>query len=148
MRKGGWFFLNSAFYEEARPANTLAFYRSQIGRAVRSLHSRGVSRERKQTHPDSANFLPLSHYRNLLQQAGFEVEEIEQIEARFHRSALEKISGFSQYAAGALHGYSSEAAAEAMQEAVAPSLEEYGVRDEQNVPYIPRNWLSAIARAT
>lgn len=148
MRKRGWFFLNSAFYEEARPANTLGFYRSQIAGAVRYLRSRGIERDRGRRHPDSASFLPLAHYRELLEQTGFEVEQLEQIEARLYRSSLEKISGFSQYAAGALHGYPSDSAAEAMRQAVSSSLEEYGVRDEDNEPYIPRYWLSAIARAT
>jgi len=148
VRKKGWFFLNTAFYEEARPASTLAFYRSQIATAVRDLRSRGISRDRNQPHPDSANFLPLAHYRDLLQQSGFEVEEMAQIEARLYQSALEKISGFSQYAAGALHGYPPKAAAEAMRATVEPCLEEYGMRDEHGVPYISRNWLSAIARAS
>ncbi|WP_455382716.1 class I SAM-dependent methyltransferase [Salinispira pacifica] len=148
MRKNGWFFLNSAFFEEARPANTLAFYRSQIAGAVRHLRSRGIVRDRNQPHPDSANFLPLSHYRDLLEQAGFKVEELEQVEARLYRSTVEKISAFSQYAAGALHGYPADAATEAMRDAVAPSLEAYGVCDERNERYIPRYWLSAVARAT
>jgi ubiquinone/menaquinone biosynthesis C-methylase UbiE len=147
VKRNGWFFLNSAFYEEARPADTMGFYRSQIALAVRNLRSLGISRDRNQLHPDSANFLPLSHYERLLVLAGFEVEAMEQVEARLYRSALEKISGFSQYAAGALHGYPPEAAAVAMREAVAGSLEEYGERDEHNEPYIARYWLSAIARA-
>ncbi len=147
VRKKGWFFFNSAFYEEARPSKTLAFYRSQIGGAVRYLRSRGINRDRDRRHPDSANFLPLEHYRSLLEESGFEVERMEQLEARIYRSSLEKISGFSQYASGALHGYPPEAAATAMREAVPSSLEEYGMRDEQNEPYIPRYWLSAIARA-
>ena len=138
IRKKGWFFLNSAFYEESRPSNTLAFYRSQIAGAVRYLRSRGINRDRDRRHPDSANFLPLKHYRDLLEQSGFEVENMEQIEARIYRSTLEKISGFSQYASGALHGYPAAAAAEAMREAVPLSLEEYGIRDEQDQPYIPR----------
>lgn len=148
VRKRGWFFFNSAFYEEARPSKTLAFYRSQIGGAVRYLRSRGVTRDRNRKHPDSANFLPLAHYRSLLEQCGFEVERMEQVEARIYRATLEKISGFSQYASGALHGYPPGEAAAAMREAVPSSLEEYGMRDERNEPYIPRNWLSAIARAT
>jgi len=148
LRPGGWFFFNSAFYEESRPESTLGFYRSQVARAVRSLRERGITRDKTEAHPESANFLPLSHYRDLLQQAGFKVEEMKKFVARLYQFAWEKISGFSQYAAGALHGYPAEDAARALQEAVAPSLEEYGVRDEKNELYIPRNWLSAIARAT
>lgn len=148
VRENGWFFLNSAFYEEARPPHTLAFYRSQIAAAVRQLRSRGITRDRNRPHPDSANYLPLAHYRRLLERAGFQVQQLEQIEARIYRSSLEKISGFSQYASGALHGYPAEAAAVAMKEAVASSLEQYGMLDLQNAPYIPRYWLSAIARST
>lgn len=147
VRKHGWFFLNSAFYEEARPANTLAFYRSQIAEAVRYLRSRGISRDRSRPHPDSANYLPHAYYRRLLEQSGFEVEAVEQIEARLYRSAVEKISGFPQYATGALHGYPSDAAVEALTQAVSPSLAAYGLRDERNEPYIPRYWLSLTARA-
>jgi len=148
LRPGGWFFFNSAFYEESRPESTLGFYRSQVARAVRSLRERGITRDKTAAHPESANFLPLSHYRDLLQQAGFRVEEMKKFVARLYQFAWEKISGFSQYASGALHGYPAEEAARALQEAVAPSLQEYGVRDEKNELYIPRNWLSAIARAT
>lgn len=148
VRRNGWFFLNSAFYEESRPAGTFAFYRSQIAEAVRSLRSRGIVRDRNRPHPESANFLPLAYYQNLLERTGFAVEEVEQFEGRFNQSALEKISGFSQYAAGALHGFPAEAAAQAMEEAVAPSLESYGLRDARNLPYIPRCWFSLVARPT
>ncbi|TVR57487.1 MAG: class I SAM-dependent methyltransferase [Spirochaetaceae bacterium] len=147
LKPGGWFCFNSAFYEEARPAKTLSFYRSQVATAVRNLRSRGFSRDKSEHAPESALYLPLAHYQDLLAQAGFQVEEIRNFVARMYRSAWEKISAFSQYASGALHGYPTEAAAEALEAAVAPSLEQYGERDENDEPFIPRNWFSAIARA-
>ena len=148
LRNGGWFFLNSAFHEESRPPKTLAFYRAQVGTAVRNLRLRGFSRDRSESSPESALFLPLSHYRALLLETGFQVVEVRNVVARLYRSAWEKISAFSQYAAGALHGYPPEAAVEALQAAVAPSLAQYGMRDENDDLYIPRNWFCAIARKT
>ncbi len=147
LRPGGWFFFNSAFYAESRAPETLRFYRAQVRKAVRYLRALGVERERKESRPKASNFLPVSHYENLLEKVGFKVEEVKEVGARMYRTAWEHISNFQQYAAGALHGYRAEAAAEAMREAVALALEEHGQRDEQGNPFIPRNWLAVSARA-
>jgi len=146
LKADGWFFFNSAFCFESRPPETIPFYRAQIRKAVGYLRARGIMREDKDARPAAGNFLPESHYQGLLQRAGFSVEEMKDVEVRVHKTALEHISGFTQYAAGALHGYRPDAAAEAMRETVAPALEEHGVRDENNELYIPRNWMEVIAR--
>jgi ubiquinone/menaquinone biosynthesis C-methylase UbiE len=146
LRPGGWFFFNSAFYAESRAPETLIFYRAQVRKAVQYLHALGVERERKETRPKASNFLPLSHYENLLEKVGFKVEEVREVGARLYRTTMEHISNFQQYAAGALHGYRAEAAAEAMREAVALALEEHGQSDEQGKRFIPRNWLAVGAR--
>lgn len=146
LRPGGWFFFNSAFYAESRPEETLPFYRAQIAKAVRRLKTLGVGRNSKEGRVEASNFLDQAHYQNLLKQTGFAVHEMKKVAARLYKSAWESISGFSQYAAGALHGYPVDVAAEVLSEAVGPSLEEHGVRDEEGRLYIPRNWLSAAAR--
>ncbi len=146
LRNDGWFFFNSAFCFESRPPETIPFYRTQIRKAVGYLRTKGIMREEKDSRPAAGNFLPESHYQGLLQRLGFSVEEMKDVEVRVHKTALEHISGFTQYAAGALHGYRPDAAAEAMRETVAPALEEHGVRDENNELYIPRNWMEVIAR--
>jgi len=146
LKGDGWFFFNSAFCFESRPPETIPFYRTQIRKAVGYLRARGIMREEKESRPAAGNFLPESHYHGLLQRLGFSVEEMKDVEVRVHKAALEHISGFTQYAAGALHGYRPDAAAEAMRETVAPALEEHGVRDENNELYIPRNWMEVIAR--
>ncbi len=146
LRPGGWFLFNSAFVAESRPAETLAFYRGQIATAVRSLRERGVKREKSTPAAESAMFLPLSHYRQMLEQTGFRVEEVREVVAQLYQSAWEKISGFSQYAAGALHGYPLDDAAEALVAAVKPALEQYGFVDEHGERYVPRHWYFAIAR--
>lgn len=146
LRPGGWFFFNSAFYAESRPEETLPFYRAQIGKAVRRLRALGVSRNAQEGRVEASHFLDQEHYQNLLKQTGFAVQEMKKVAARLYKSAWESISGFSQYAAGALHGYPVDVAAEVLSEAVGPSLEEHGVPDEEGRLYIPRNWLSAAAR--
>jgi ubiquinone/menaquinone biosynthesis C-methylase UbiE len=146
IRPGGWLLFNSAFTEESRPAETLPFYRAQIAKAVRYLQSIGVRRERNDARPSSSSFLPADHYTRILQQVGFSVQEVHSVAARLYQSAWEHISGFAQYAAGALHGYGEEIAAQAMRMAVAPAIEQYGVRDHENRPYVQRNWLAAAAR--
>ncbi|MFP4409097.1 MAG: class I SAM-dependent methyltransferase [Spirochaetaceae bacterium] len=146
LKPGGWFFFNSAFYADSRPEETLPFYRAQIAKAVRKLKALGVGRDSKEKRVEASNFLDQAYYQRLLEQTGFAVQEMKKIAARLYRSAWESISGFSQYAAGALHGYPVDLAAEVLSEAVEPSLEEHGTRDENGELYIPRNWLSAAAR--
>lgn len=148
MRPGGWLLFNSAFTAESRPADTIPFYRAQIARAARYLQSMGIRRRRTETRPNSSRFLPQAHYADLLTRVGFSVHEISSVAARLYQTAWEHISGFAQYAAGALHGYAEEAASSAMRLAVAPAIEQYGERDKENRPYVTRNWLSAIARVT
>jgi hypothetical protein len=78
---------------------------------------------------------------------GFELTDVTEVEARLGQKAWEMISGYSQYAAGALHGFPLEEAAAALQEAIAPAITEYGREDEQGNRYISRNWLAIAARA-
>ncbi|MFP4011443.1 MAG: class I SAM-dependent methyltransferase [Spirochaetaceae bacterium] len=147
LKSGGWLFFNSAFYAESRPADTIPFYRAQIANAVRRLKALGVRREEKSAHAQAGDYPDQSRYRSLLEQAGFAVEEMSKYAARLYQTAWENISGFSQYAAGALHGYRVDVAAQVLREAVGPSLEQHGFRDENGRLYIPRNWLAVAARA-
>ncbi len=146
IREGGWFLFNSAFTDESRPPETLPFYRAQIAKAVRYLQSRGIRRERVEARPSSSTFLPAEYYADLLSRVGFSVQEIRSVAAQLYQTAWEHISGFTQYATGALHGYGAEVASQAMRYAVGPAIEEYGARDAEDRPYIQRNWLAAVAR--
>ena len=146
LKEGGWLLFNTAFYAESRPPETLLFYRAQIRRALSHLHSFGIRRERKEARPPASEYLSVAHYGQLLTKTGFRVQEETQVAARIYQTAMEHISGFYQYAAGALHGYRAEAAADAMRKAVGPIIEKHGQRDENDRPYILRNWLAVIAR--
>lgn len=146
LKEGGWFFFNSAFTEESRPPETLPFYRAQIQRAMRYLKSIGAKREKTEVAPQSSRFLPAKHYEAVLREVGFAVESMRTTAVRLYQTAWEHISGFAQYAAGALHGYPGSLAGEAMRRAVKPVIEEYGERDEANRPFVVRRWVFGIAR--
>ncbi len=147
LRKGGWLLFNSAFYAESRPPETIPFYRAQVRRAVEYLKSKGIRREQMDGRPSASNFLSRDHYETLLQKVGFKVEEVKESAVRIRTLAMEHISGFQQYAAGALHGYNPHAATEAMRLAVAPAMERHGQPDENGVLAIKRNWLAVSARS-
>ena len=147
LKLGGWFFFNSAFYAEARPPDTIPFYRAHIRRAVEYLRAQGIGRDRKEARPEASNFLPKAHYENLPSKVGFVIEEVKEVAARVRVVAWEHISAFREYAAGALHGYQPDAAAEAMRKTVPLALEEHGQRDEHGDLFIVRNWLAVSARA-
>lgn len=147
LKPGGWLFFNTAFYEEARPAETLPFYRSQVKKAVEFLRDKGVKREKTQRRSEASKFLPKSYYEELVEKAGFKLEEATEFAAELHKEAWEHISAFQQYAAGALHGYPIDDASDAMRYAVAPAIQEYGNRDENGNLFVVRKWLAVSARA-
>jgi ubiquinone/menaquinone biosynthesis C-methylase UbiE len=146
LTKGGWLLFNTAFYAESRPPETRSFYRGQIRSALRQLSALGIRRETREARPPASEYQSISHYEQLLARTGFELQAKKQVAVRIYQTAMEQISGFYQYAAGALHGYRAETAADALREAVGPNIEKHGQRDEHDRPYILRNWLAIAAR--
>jgi ubiquinone/menaquinone biosynthesis C-methylase UbiE len=148
LKPGGWFFFNSAFYAESREPETLPFYRAQVRKAVQYLRDLGITNREREGRPKAGEFLPKAHYEAMLREAGFSVEDVREVGVRMYRVAWEHISNFQQYAAGALHGYRPDVAAEAMRIAVAQALEEHGQRDESGKPFVMRKWLAVSARVS
>lgn len=142
LKPGGFFFFNTAFYEEARPIETLPFYRTQVKTAVQYLRDRGVSRLKDDSRTEASKFLPRAYYEDLVQRSGFKLVEAREFAVDMKREAWEYISSFQQYAAGALRGYPVDEAVRAMREAVQPALELHGERDSDGNLYITRKWLA------
>jgi ubiquinone/menaquinone biosynthesis C-methylase UbiE len=147
LKPGGLFFFNTAFYEEARPSDTLAFYRTQVKNAVQYLRDRGISRQRDDSRTEASKFLPRAYYEQMVREAGFKLVEVKEYAVDMRREAWEYISSFQQYAAGALRGYPVDAAVQAMKEAVKPALEQHGYRDGNGNLYITRKWLAISTQA-
>ena len=146
LEEGGWFFFNTAFYEGARPEDTKSFYRFKVKKAVRFLREQGVERTRDKERAEASKFLPRTHYRELVNRAGLTVQEVDELTAPLYQEAWEYISGFKNYALGALHGYPAEKAQVALKNAVEPALKKYGVEDENGDLYVPRKWLRVSSR--
>lgn len=147
LKPGGWFFFNTSFYDGARPTETLPFYRAHVKKAVEFLRARSIQRTQTESRPEASKFLSKSYYEQLTVEAGFKLEAAGEFTANLYGKAWEHLSSFHQYAAGALHGYPPEEAAIELKKAVASVLEQYGQKDEQGNPYIPRKWLAISARA-
>lgn len=147
LKPGGFFFFNTAFYEEARPADTLPFYRTQVKSAVQYLRDRGISRLKDDSRTEASKFLPRAYYEALVEEAGFKLIEAKEFAVDMQREAWEYISAFQQYAAGALRGYPIDEASLAMKEAVQPALELHGHRDNEGNLYITRKWLAISTQA-
>ena len=147
LKPGGWFFFNTAFYEEARPPNTLPFYRAQVKNAVQFLREKGIKRVKVEQKAEAAKFHPKSYYEDLVETAGFKMVEAKEFAAHLRQDAWEHISAFQQYAAGALHGYPTEDASTAMKYAVEPSILMHGEKDKDGKLFVIRNWLAISARA-
>ncbi len=145
LKSGGWLFFNSAFYAESRPPETIAFYRAQVRRAVEYLKSKGINRDRMDARPSASNFFAKEYYEDLVKKVGFSLEDVREKVVRLSGAAMEHISAFQQYAAGALHGYNPPAAAEAMKASVAPAMEQHGEPDANGILAVRRNWLSISA---
>jgi SAM-dependent methyltransferase len=146
LTQGGWLLFNTAFYAESRPPETLSFYRGQVRSALRQLSAFGIRRETREARPPASVYRSITHYEQLLARTGFKLQAKKQVAVRIYQTAMEHISSFYQYAAGALHGYRAETAADALRDAVGPNIEKHGQRDEQDRPYILRNWLAISAR--
>jgi len=147
LKPGGFLFFNTAFYEEARPADTLPFYRAQIKNAVQYLRDNGIKRERTDARTEASKFLPRSYYESLVEEAGFKLVDAKEFAVDMHNEAWEFISAFQQYAAGALRGYPVPDAVNAMRDSVAPAIELHGNRDQDGKLYITRKWLAISAQA-
>ena len=117
LKPGGLFFFNTAFYEEARPSDTLPFYRTQVKNAVQYLRDRGISRQKDDSRTQASKFLPRSYYEDVVKEAGFKLIEAKEFAVEMKREAWEYISSFQQYAAGALRGYPVDEAVKAMKAA-------------------------------
>lgn len=147
LKPGGLFFFNTAFYEEARPTETLPFYRTQVRNAVKFLREKGIKREKVERKAEAASFHPKSYYEELVGKADFKMVEAQVFAAHLTQEAWEHISAFQQYAAGALHGYPIESASDAMKYAVGPSILLHGDKDKDGNLFVVRNWLAISAQA-
>jgi ubiquinone/menaquinone biosynthesis C-methylase UbiE len=138
LRRGGRFAFNTTFFEGSQPPETLGFYRRWMLKTLRNLKERyGESPGRERV--EARQQLTPEEYRSLLGEAGFEIVSEELIPVVVPEEGWLAISGFADFASGALPGILLERAVEALRSALRQTFAELELGG------IKRNWLSVVA---
>lgn len=138
LRPGGVFAFNTAFFDGAQPPETEKFYRRWMLKALRKLKKRhGLSPSRDKV--EARQQLSPERYRELLEDAGFRIQEQELVTVTVSREGWIDISRFQDFVAGALPGVEIETASSVLCESLQETFE------EMKLQAVPRNWLSMIA---
>lgn len=138
LRAGGTFAFNTSFFDGAHPADTQAFYRRWMLKALRILKTRyGLSPDRKKVA--ARRQLTQAEYHQALEAAGFRIRIEEVVPATLDERSWIAISQFSDFVEGVLPGVPLEQASEALCEGLQETFAELGLTGVQ------RNWLSVVA---
>jgi len=140
LHRGGVLAVNSAFYDGAAVEETAPFYGRWIRRAVGEMNQTRPGRTRSE-RAQAANPLSASGYGELIACAGFRLIEMRERRVLLSQSAVRAISGYPEFAMGALRAteHDAEAASRALQVTVRPTFNDLGMR------FLPRRWLEIIA---
>jgi SAM-dependent methyltransferase len=140
LRRGGVLAVNSAFYDGAAPEETRPFYGRWMRRAIAEINEAQPGRKRSD-RGQAANPLSASRYVELVACAGFQLVEMRERRVLLSQSAVRAISGYWDFAMGALRATEedAEAACRALQVTVRPTFRDLRMRS------LPRRWLEIIA---
>lgn len=140
LRPGGVLAMNTTFYTGGLVDDSRAFYGRWIRQAVVEIN-RACPNRTKSDRAQSTQTLGPSDYRDLLTCSGFRVLEVRERRVLLSQSAVRAISGYRDFAMGALRANEEDAkaASRALQDTVQQTF-----RDLQ-MKYLPRNWLEIIA---
>lgn len=140
LRPGGVLAMNTTFYTGGLADDSKAFYGRWIRRAVVEIN-RACPHRTKSARAQSTQTLTPSDYLDLLIGAGFRVLEVRERRVLLSQAAVRAISGYRDFAMGALRANEEEAedASRALQGTVQQTFRDLHMK------YLPRNWLEIIA---
>lgn len=140
LKPGGLFAMNTTFYDGAYPEESKPFYGRWIRRSIVEINQRLPGRD-KSEKVQAMEFLNADDYRNLLNDAGFEILESRERRVMLSQAAVRAISSYKDFAMGALHATEEDAeqAAKALQATVRQTFHDLQMK------YLPRTWLEIIA---
>ena len=130
----------TTFYKGAALDDSKAFYGRWIRRAVAEINQADPHRT-KSDRAQSAQPLDPSAYQDLIACTGFRVLEVRERRVLLSQAAVRAISGYRDFAMGALRASEEDAeeAARALQSTVQQAFRDLHMK------YLPRNWLEIIA---
>lgn len=151
LRPGGLFAFNSAFYAGTYVPGTEKFYQAWIKGALEFVMRRdreakaqglpGVRRTRGTVGRAFSNRWPSAdEWKETLTRNGLHVTECRERSIEMTRRNFETIGSYAGFACSLLSGYPPELASEALQTAVAPAMDEFGLET------VPQGWLEMSAR--
>jgi hypothetical protein len=147
LKPGGFFWFNTTFYEGAFSEGTASsFNYGAISAAVRLIQRMTPPVVRKREgRAEARNWLSPDQYMELVSGQGFEIRSGYERTVRCYLESWKAFYGYSEFAAGALHGYPIDVACEVLPQAAEISMEQHGMPDERGERYIPRRWFEVIA---
>jgi ubiquinone/menaquinone biosynthesis C-methylase UbiE len=138
LREDGTFSFNTTFYSGAEPPESEQLYRRWMMRALRNLKSDyGLSPER--TKVQARVQLTQDQYRQLLEENGFHVRELEVVKVDVPLSGFEAISEYALWIEGVLPGVPLDAGRDSLVAAARQAFAELQIKTS------PRNWLLVVA---
>jgi len=147
LKPGGTLWCSTTFYAGAVPeGNAVRYNSATISTAVRLIQTitPPVVRHRE-ARPEARNWLSIDEYQQLIAGAGFVVRKAVERTINVYIDTWKAICGYSEYAAGALHGYPVDVACEVLPRAAEIAMEQHGILDERGQRYIPRRWFELVA---
>ncbi len=140
LKPGGLFAMNTTFYDGAYPEESKPFYGRWIRRSIVEINQRLPNRN-KGEKVQAMEFLTADDYRNLINDAGFDIVESRERRVMLSQAAVRAISSYKDFAMGALHATEEDAeqAAKALQATVRQTFHDLQMK------YLPRTWLEIIA---
>jgi ubiquinone/menaquinone biosynthesis C-methylase UbiE len=140
LKPGGLFAMNTTFYDGAYPEESKPFYGRWIRRSIVEINQRLPHRD-KSEKVQAMEFLTAENYRDLLNDAGFEILESRERRVMLSQAAVRAISSYKDFAMGALHATEADAeqAAKALQATVKQTFHDLQMKA------LPRTWLEIVA---
>ena len=136
---GRRFAFNTAFFEGAIPAPSLAFYKKLMLKTVRILRRDYGLKHQRGERAEARQFLTPDEYQRLLLRYNFRILHQEVVEMRMPFEAVEAILEFDDFIAGALPGVPTALGSMALKAAAAESF------DDLRMQWLPRNSLQIVA---
>lgn len=143
LNSKGIFAFNTSFYQGAYAEGTNRFYRQWMVRALQTIR-----REQPDLRPTpgakstAMRWLSVDEYRELLEEQGFVVLHAEERRAELPLESWTDISGYTDFAQGALPGIPLHFSVPALKQAVCEVFE------EMKLTAVPRNWFQVVAQRT
>lgn len=141
LKPGGILAFNTSFFDGSHPPESHDFYRRWMMRSLRTLRrDHGLFPDKNADKTGARRQLTPDEYKELLEEAGFEIVQAENFRVQVPESGFHHISGFRDWIEGVMPGVPLGKGRDALQK----SLKQ--VFKEMDLETVPRVWFGVTAR--